>query len=66
MKSLELVAERNRKGLRQNDISKLLNLSIIQYGKKERGQVDFTISEVKKLKNILNLDANQIIEIFLT
>lgn len=66
MKSLELVAERNRKGLKQIDISKLLNLSIIQYGKKERGQVDFTITEVKKIKSILNLDAERINEIFLT
>lgn len=66
MKNLELIAERNRKGLNQSDISKLLHLSTTQYCKKERGKVDFTISEVKKIKDILNLSVERVVEIFLT
>ncbi len=66
MQRLELISERNRKGLSQKKIAKELNLSVVQYGKKERGTVDFTISEVKLMKKILNLDVKRIYEIFLS
>lgn len=65
MQRLELISERNRKGLSQEKIAKELNLSVVQYGKKERGVVDFTITEVKMMKKILNLDGKRIEEIFL-
>lgn len=66
MKTLELISERKKKDLTQTEISKLLNLSITQYGKKERGKVDFTNSEIQKMKVILKLTPERIDEIFLT
>lgn len=33
----------------QNDVAKLLNIFKDTYGRKERGEVDFTISEALKL-----------------
>lgn len=66
MKTFELISERKKKNLTQLEISNLLNLSITQYSKKERGKVDFTNSEIKKIKTILNLTPERINEIFLT
>ena len=66
MKTFELISEKKKKNLTQLEISNLLNLSITQYSKKERGKVDFTNSEIKKIKTILNLTPERINEIFLT
>ena len=38
----------------QKDISELLQLSTVQYAKKENQKAEFTLSEAKKLSNFFN------------
>lgn len=64
MDTLLLISKRNLKGFSQEQTAKLLNLSSVQYGKKERGEKDFKTSEIKKLRILLNLTDEEIINIF--
>ena len=64
MDTLLLISKRNLKGFSQEQTAKLLNLSSVQYGKKERGEKDFKTSEIKKLRILLNLKDEEIINIF--
>ena len=49
MNTLMLVSKRNLKGYSQEQTAKMLGLSSVQYGKKERGEKDFKANEIKKL-----------------
>lgn len=64
MNTLLLVSKRKLKGYTQEQTAKLLSLSSVQYGKKERGEKTFDTEEIKKLKIILNLKDQEVIDIF--
>lgn len=64
MNTLLLISKRNLKGYSQEQTAKLLSLSSVQYGKKERGEKDFKTSEIKKLRILLDLSDQEVIEIF--
>lgn len=42
----KLIILRRNKGLNQDDMAKILNISVDSYGRKERGQFQFTIDEM--------------------
>jgi len=60
----KLKAARILKGYTQTDVAKKLGVSLPTYAQKERGKIDFSIKEVIKLANILDLDIAQIDDIF--
>lgn len=62
--SRELKALRVKNGFTQKDIAEILGISETSYNKRENGSLEFTISEIKKLKNIFNLSNDDIIRIF--
>lgn len=66
MNTLMLVSKRNLKGYSQEQTAKMLGLSSVQYGKKERGEQekDFKANEIKKLKILFDLSDQEIISIF--
>ncbi len=64
MNTLLLISKRNLKGYSQEQTAKMLGLSSVQYGKKERGEQDFKTKEIKKLKILLDLTDQEIIDIF--
>lgn len=64
MNTLMLVSKRNLKGYSQEQTAKMLGLSSVQYGKKERGEKDFKAKEIKKLKILFDLSDQEIISIF--
>lgn len=65
MNTLMLVSKRKLKGYSQEQTAKMLGLSSVQYGKKERGEKDFKANEIKKLKILFDLSDQEIISIFL-
>lgn len=64
MKTNLLKAERVKKGLTQKMISETLEIDVTSYSKKENGIIEFKASEIKAIKNILNLTPNTVAEIF--
>lgn len=45
---------RNKYGLKQKDMAKLIGISVSSYNYKENGLSDFTLSEIKKIIEIFN------------
>ena len=64
MKTLEITGVRARLGLRQRDAAKKLDLSEVGYGRKERGEVGFTLDEVPKVARLLELSDAQVNDFF--
>lgn len=64
MKPNLLKAERVKVGLTQKDLSIALKKDVSTYSKKENGLVDFTASEIRTLKQVLNLNPETIDAIF--
>lgn len=64
MKTNLLKSERVKKGLTQKMISKNLEIDVTSYSKKENGIIEFKASEIKTIKNILNLTPDKVVEIF--
>jgi transcriptional regulator with XRE-family HTH domain len=64
LKTNLLKAERVKKGLTQKMISETLEIDVTSYSKKENGIIEFKASEIKAIKNILNLTPNTVAEIF--
>lgn len=62
--TLELKSARVRKGYTQKSIAQKLKLSNISYGFKERGKIEFTISEMLSIVKILELNIYEINKIF--
>lgn len=62
--SRELKAYRVRLGLTQKDIANKLGISEFAYNKRENGHVDFTLSELRKLKQVLGMGDDDLIRIF--
>lgn len=50
----------------QTDVAEKLDMTMTTYGKKERGDLDFSQSEIYTLKNILHLTNDEVIEYFLS
>lgn len=55
---------RVRQGLHQEDIAKLLGIASCSYSLKETGKRDFTIAELKKIKDIFKLTAEEFCKVF--
>ena len=53
---MNILAEMTRNGLTREDIAKKLNLSLPSFRKKLAGQIDFKISEIKKIISLLGND----------
>jgi DNA-binding helix-turn-helix protein len=51
-------------GLKYEDVAKMLNISTTSFSNKINGKVDFTLSEVVKLSNFLNLSTEEKENIF--
>lgn len=51
---------RSKLRLKQTDIAKLLNISIQAYSQKEVGKRNFTMEEMKKISEFLNLPVDDI------
>lgn len=64
MKYRELKALRVKNGHTQAKLGALMDMGETTYCKKENGQVDFTLTEIKMLKNIYNLSQEEIDSIF--
>lgn len=60
-----LKLERVKLGLTQEQVAKTLNLSATAYSKKENGHTDFSLTQLKILKKLFNLDLKNFNEIFL-
>lgn len=63
--SNELKAELARKGLTQMDLARRMGLSWTGFWYKVTGKNSFTVDEVRKIRDILNLDDEAIKNIFL-
>lgn len=51
----------------QSDVAKLLGFkSTSSYSRKENGEIDFSLNEIKKLKEIFSLSTECIVKIFFT
>ena len=51
-------------GLTQKQIAEKLGLSETSYTKRENGLIDFSVEEVKKMKEVFGLSDAEIVEIF--
>lgn len=64
MKTLKLKSIRVGKGYIQSKLAKEMGTSENTYNRKELGMIAFTIEEVKKISEILDLDIDQVNDIF--
>lgn len=64
--SRELKALRILNGFTQEDIAKKLGIGVPAYSKRENEQIEFSLSELKKLKKYLKITDEKFIEIFFT
>ena len=53
------------KGKTQKDLAKTLGLSKVSISKKVNGTIKFSLNEVKKIKEYLNLTNDEVVEIFI-
>ena len=51
---------RKQKKMTQSEIANHLEISRVSYGKKERGEVPFTINEMFELSTLFNLSLDEI------
>lgn len=66
MLSRELKSLRALYGFTQKQLADKLGIGETSYTKRENGDLDFTIDEVKAIKEIFNLKDEDIIRIFFT
>lgn len=59
-----LKSKRVAKNLLQEDVAKVLNITVASYSNKENSINEFKRSELKKLIDLLGLDQSEIKEIF--
>ena len=57
---IKLYELRKKAGLNQADLAKKIEISVNQYGKKERGQQEFTQDEMFLLSNFFNKSISDI------
>lgn len=61
-----LKARRVQYGYSQTDVAEELDMTMTTYGKKERGDLDFSQSEIYTLKNLLHLTNDEVFDFFLS
>jgi DNA-binding XRE family transcriptional regulator len=59
-----LKARRVQYDYSQTDVAEELNMTMTTYGKKERGDLDFSQSEIYTLKNLLHLTNEEVFDFF--
>ncbi|MPN12787.1 hypothetical protein SDC9_160107 [bioreactor metagenome] len=64
MMSRELKSIRVKNGLTQEALAEKLEMSVTAYSKRENGQIEFNVTEIKKLKDALVLNDDDVIRIF--
>lgn len=64
MKYSELKALRVKNGHTQEQLGILMNMGKTTYCKKENGQIDFTLADIKLLKRVYSLSQEEILSIF--
>lgn len=64
MNARALKAERVFRGLTQGNLAKALNVSVVSYSKKERGEVRFRPEEIMVVADVLKLDQDKVNAIF--
>ncbi|OHW63125.1 helix-turn-helix protein [Andreesenia angusta] len=64
MKNYELVGERSKKGLTQADMASRMGVTLQTYHNKESGTRAFTLKDVEKISNILDLAIEDVDRIF--
>ncbi|OON96029.1 MAG: hypothetical protein ATN36_06700 [Epulopiscium sp. Nele67-Bin005] len=57
---------RLRRGLSQSALAQMIGICEVSYARKERGQREFSASEIAKLAQVLKLKPTAIVKIFLT
>lgn len=62
--SLELKAARARRGMTQADVARKMGVSVTAYTLKENGKRIFTLPNIQKLAQFLNLEPVEIQKIF--
>lgn len=50
----------------QEDVAKKLGISKATYCKKEKGEIAFSLKDIKKIKSLYNLTTENVVQIFLT
>ena len=58
MNKRKLLGKRKEFGYTQQEVAKVLGISEVAYRQKEKGQREFTESEIRKLCDLFNVDAN--------
>ena len=64
MKPLEIKGARARLGFTQKYMAEKLGLTEVSYGRKERGEVEFTLDEVPEVASLLMLNNAQVNDFF--
>lgn len=59
-----LKARRVQYNLSQTNVAEELDMTMTTYGKKERGDLDFSQSEIYTLKTLLHLTNDEVFEFF--
>lgn len=59
-----LKARRVQYDYSQTDVAEELNMTMTTYGKKERGDLDFSQSEIYTLKKLLHLTNEEVFDFF--
>lgn len=62
--SREIKAYRAKHGYTQKDVAEKLGISEIAYNRRENGQLDFYVSELRKLIEVLQIPEEDVIRIF--
>lgn len=62
----ELKILRVKHDFTQEDVAKKLGISKATYCKKEKGEIAFSLKDIKKIKSLYNLTAEKVAQIFLT
>ena len=65
MDVLKLKGKRVEKGFTQEAIANKANMSVVSYCRKERGEREFSCSEISTITILLNLSPEDVYEIFL-
>ena len=59
-----LIAERKERGLVQKDVAKMLDLGFYTYRRREIGEIDFKLSECKKLSEMFEVPIEDLFKQF--
>ncbi len=63
MKLEKLIDIRKEKKYSQEDIARMLDISLRNYHRKEKGENQFTVSELEKICNYLDIEPKELLDI---